>query len=491
MSLTRKVAYNTIVQIIGKVVTTVISLFLVSALTRYLGVSGYGEYTTVMAYMALFSVFADFGFFWIYIREIAHPNVDINKATSNILTLRAVLGLVVYGIAILIGYVIPQYHVFQTSLAITALASFFLTLNSTYIGVFQNKMHMEKAAIADVVGRAVILAITLIFINMSFGLNAVLWAYAIGNIINFAVSFYFGRLYINFRPSFDMAYWKQIFLQALPMGITMVLGLIYFRIDTLMLSLMKTSTDVGIYGPPYKVLEIMLFLPSIFLGNVFPTMTRYILEKNPKIDNIIQKSFDFITLLAVPVVLGLVVTAKTIIEIVAGDEFVLAHTISPVFGLQATSVTALQILSVAVGLAFLSHLFGYLVLALGKQKNLVLPNIIFCIFNIGLNYLLIPIFSYIGAAFVTVLTEILVLFFSWRIAGQGMKLNINFSSFYKVLLSSLVLGIFLFITNNLINIIWQVVLGIVIYLSILILIKGFDLNTIREILGKNKNEVIE
>ena len=63
MSFTRKIALNTIVQIIGKVLTTLISLVLIAALTRYLGVSGYGQYTTIFAFTQFFAVLADFGFF--------------------------------------------------------------------------------------------------------------------------------------------------------------------------------------------------------------------------------------------------------------------------------------------------------------------------------------------------------------------------------------------------------------------------------------------
>ena len=71
MSLTRRVAYNTVVQVVGKVLTTLISLVLIAALTRYLGVSGYGSYTTIFAYIQFFAVLADFGFFWFFLREIS------------------------------------------------------------------------------------------------------------------------------------------------------------------------------------------------------------------------------------------------------------------------------------------------------------------------------------------------------------------------------------------------------------------------------------
>ncbi|MEI6040026.1 MAG: flippase [Candidatus Berkelbacteria bacterium] len=467
MSLTRKVAFNTVVQIIGKGTTTVISLFLVAALTRYLGVAGYGEYTTIFAYLAFFGVLADFGFFWILVREIAKPDVDVNKAVSNILTLRTVVGVVIFGLGYLISFFIPQYSSIQSGIGIAAFSMLFLALNSTYVGVFQNKLRMDKATITDVVGRIIILIFTLFLIKQGYGLTMILWAYAIGNIVNLLLSAWLGRAYVKFRPAFDWAYWKQVIVQAWPMAVVLVLNLIYFRIDTLMLSLLKTSTDVGIYGPPYKVLEMILLLPSMFMGNIFPIMSRYIHTGDDRLRTTLQKSFDFLLMLALPVAILIIYAAEPIIRIVAGQDFVVAQTVPPVFGLASTSVLALQILIIAVCFSFLSIIFNYLVIALGKQAKLIWPNLIFVIFNLGLNWLLIPHFSYIGAALVTVLTEAIVLIFTWRIAYANMSTRLNFQILWKALLAGLVMGLFLIFIGSGVNWVLMCALACMIYVLIL------------------------
>ena len=481
-------AYNTIVQIVGKVITTLISLVLVASLTRHLGVSGFGQYTTIFAYLAFFGVFADFGFFWIFVREIAKPDADIDKATSNILTLRTVVGIAVFGLATLIAIFVPQYDGFRLGIGITALASLFQALNSTYVGVFQNKLRMDKAAMTDVIGRAVILILTLYLIKQNYGLNLILWAYAIGNMINFFASAYLGKIYVHFRPTFDFKYWWELFRQAVPMGIVLVLGLIYFKIDSVMLSLMKTSTDIGIYGPPYKVLEIFQFLPAIFMGNVFPIMTRYILTKDERLQNVLQKAFDFLTILGWPLVVGTIFTATRIIRIVAGQEFVTAHTIPPVLGLPATSPTALQILVCAVGLSFISYMFGYLVIALGKQSKMIWPYVILVFFNVIANFILIPHYSYIGAAAVTVMTEILVLVFSWRVAHKYLEIKLSLVILWKVLFASVFLGVFLYFTADSLNIILLMVLAALVYGVALYAVGGINQEMFTSLLPGKKTE---
>src|SRR3990167_3589755 len=138
------------------------------------------------------------------------------------------------------------------------------------------------------------------------------------------------------------------------------------------------------------------------MGNVFPVVTHYIYSKDSRLQSAFQKAFDFLVICALPIVVGIIFTAPKVIQIVAGTEFVSAHTIPPILGIPATSSFALQILIVAVGISFLSHLFGYLIIALGKQTKMILPNLIFVLLNVGLNFILIPKISYIGAAAVTV-----------------------------------------------------------------------------------------
>lgn len=481
MSLTRKVAHNTIVQIVGKVITTLISLFLVAALTRYLGVSSYGQYTTIFAYTQFFAVLADFGFFWFLVREIAKPDVDSDKITNNVLTFRSIIALGIFALSFLIGLLIPQYHDIRLGIGIIAAASFWMTLNGTYVGIFQNKLRMDKAAITDIVGRLVIFALILYQIKSSASLDLILWSYFFGNMANFFSSAYLGRVYLHFKLAFDFALWKKIFSECLPISVVTILAMIYFKVDTIMLSLLRSSTDVGIYGPPYKVVEILLLLPSIFMGNVFPIITRYIYEKNDQVQAVFQKAFDFLLVIAVPIVVGVIFTASRIVEIIAGSDFTTIHTIGPVWGIPATSGFALQILIVAVGISFLSHLFGYTVISLGQQKKLVWPNLVLVFFNIGLNLILIPKISYIGAAITTVLTEMLVVLLYFAVMRRFFDKKIHLQILWKVIFSGIVLGLVLKFLSFLA--LWYLVpLGGLVYFLSLYLVKGISKEMITEVI---------
>ncbi|MBI2589815.1 flippase [Candidatus Berkelbacteria bacterium] len=441
MSLAQRVAANTLIQFIGRVVSTVTALVVVASLTRYLGVSAYGDYTTIFAYVSFFGVLADFGFFWIMLREISKEKANEAKIISNVLTLRTIFGILVFLIGFLIALLIPQYtETIKLGIGVIAFAWLWLALNSTFVGVFQRHLRMDQAVLTDLLGRVVILLGVLWVIANQGDLIDILWMYVFGNGLNFLASLVLGRNFVRVQPKFDLAFWSQIIREAWPMGIVLILHVVYFKIDTVMLSLMQSSVDVGIYGAPYKILEVLLTIPAMFLGNVFPTLTQYLASQDERLPRLYQQAFDVLALIAFPLILGTVILAQPILEFVAGAEYVTTSTITWL-SLPATGATALQILIIAVGISFFSQFFNYLLIAMGRQRSLILPNLIFVILNVGLNFGMIPILSYIGASLTTVATELAVALLLGWIVWRAAKLRPAFCSLGKIVLSTLGMGV--------------------------------------------------
>jgi O-antigen/teichoic acid export membrane protein len=446
MSVTKAVAVNTAVQLVGKVVTTTLSLVVIAALTRYLGVRAFGEYTTVFAYVAFLGVLADFGFFWILVREIAQldDQVRYDATVSTVLTLRVFLGIGVFVLGALVATVIPQYSAeVRLGIAIIALSWLATALNSTFVAVFQNKLRMDLAVLTDVVGRAVTLGLVLWLIAADRSLPTIFGAYVVGNGVNFSLSYWFGRRFVTIRPRFDLVEWRRIFLEAYPMGLVLILHVIYFRTNSVMLSLMQGPIQVGIFGAPFKIFEVLLTLPIMFLGNVFPMLTRLLVERSVKVPFVIQRSFDALLTIALPLTVGGIMLAEPIIRVIAGEEFVQAATVAPVFGWPATAVTVLQILMLTVGIAFVSNLFNYLLIARGDQRRLVLPYLVFGVTNVALNALFIPLWSYVGAAVATLITELLVVGYLGWLAIQSTRIQLSLTIAGRIILSTTLMGLFI------------------------------------------------
>jgi len=487
MSYTRKVAYNTVAQILGKIIGIGISLVTIATLFRYLGVEGVGKYTTVFAFVSFFAVFADFGLQWTLIRELAVQE-DKNKVFQNVLTLRLVVALLVHLLTFALVWFFKYPIDVKLGVGIITLSWFFTTMNSAFVGVFQNNYRLDLSVATDVLGRAVIYILILLATSYNFGFTTVLVAYIFGTAVNFFSNVLLSRRYITLGFGKDIAYWPTIFRQALPIGIVLVFHFIYFKIDSLMLSWMKGMVDVGIYGTSYKLLEVLEALPVMFLGASFPLITKYVVDKDNRLNSAFQKQFDFLALVGFPVVVGTYMLAQPIIDFIGGrsGEFSSTATIS-FLGQPATSVTVLKILIFVVAISFFSSLYSYLIVALGKQKNMVLPTIGFALINIILNLILIPITSYMGSSFATLITEIIVLLSTIYIAGLYVKIPISYSSFFKVIICSLVMGVATYYLNLAgVGLFVNIIIAMFIYSICVFLIKAVPMDLVKNIIKREE-----
>lgn len=465
----QKIAYNTGVQVIGKAVTTVLSLILIALLTRYLGVFGFGEYTTVFVFLSFFGVIADFGFFQILVREMTNNPEEEGKIANNLLTFRAFFALAIYLLAIFISLFTPYSATIKEGILLIALASFFQTQNSSLVGIFQVRHRMDRSVITDVVGRATILLISIWLIKQGAGLQLIFWATVIGNLINLILSWILAIPIVKIRLAFDFKLWKKIFVYAWPLGIAAVFGIIYFKIDSIMLSLLRSSEDVGIYGAPYKILEVLVFIPGIFMGNVFPVITRYVKEKDERLQSAIQKSFTFLLISATGILFGGLALSSGIIRFVAGEEFVSSSTIT-FLSHPITAPILFQILLVAIAFSYISYLFNPILLAVNQQKALIKPAIYATIINVALNLIFIPKYGYLAAASTTVVTELFILIYLGFLTFKFLPFGLNLKNLWKVLLSGILMGAILYFLNNL-NIIVLVILGVGLYIFFLFIFK--------------------
>lgn len=468
--LARRVAFNTAVQFGGRIAGAVIAIIVTRLIADALGVAGYGRYTTIFAYITFFGAIADFGFFWYLVREVARDKANASKITANVITLRLIFALLVLVIGAAIAFSIPRYDA-EVRLGIVLLAGSMLwvTLSNTLIGVFQANERMDYPVINEIIGRLTTLILTWLAIRSNAGLLPIVIAALSGSFVIFALNLIFARRYVKIRLGFDFHLWRTIMRENTTLGINVLLGIVYFKIDAVILSALKPSLDVGIYGAPYKVLEILLAFPAMFMGAVFPGLARVISRDKAKTALILQKAFDLLSMAGWGVAMGTIVLAPQIIAFTTKGEpgFLSAATIT-IAGLPATAPVVLQILAVAVGLAFLGNFFVSVIIAQGSQKSLIISNIINATVNVALNLLLIPLFTYIAAAGVTILSEVIMLAFAAAIVWRTLRFRPGLRVFALSGLAAMVMAVALYPVRELWPVLISTVVGGGLYLLLLI-----------------------
>ncbi|HLD28095.1 MAG TPA: flippase, partial [Patescibacteria group bacterium] len=391
--LASKIAKNTIYQVMGKALGTIIGLMAIGMMTRYLGQAGFGYYTTIIAFMQFTGVLIDFGLQMVSGQMISQPDADENKIFNNILTLRLVSAVVFLGSAVAISWLLPYPMIIKQGITIASLSFLFSAIISVIISIFQKKIDMAKVAIAEVWNRIVMLLGVWLAVSWSLSLLYIVMAVAIGGLVNLLILIYSAKGYVKIRLAFDRQIWRQIFIQSWPLAITVALSLIYFRADTIVMSLSRPQSEVGLYGAGYKVVEILVQFPYLFLGLILPILTKFFVVNKKIFDLTVQKAFDFLVIIALPMVFSVLVLGEKIMVFIAGDEFIISGII-------------LKILIFAVAIIYLGALFTYTIVACGQQKRLIKFYLFTAVLAIILYIILIPRYSYWAAAPLTIMTEL-------------------------------------------------------------------------------------
>jgi len=266
----------------------------------------------------------------------------------------------------------------------------------------------------------------------------------------------------------------------LPLALLSIIGVIHFKIDTVILSLMKGLTDVGIYGVPFKILEIATVIPAIFIGNVFPILTRYYHANDDRINGAIQKSFDFLVILAIPIMVWLMMLARPIIDLIAGREYITASTVN-FFNYAITAPLILVILAFYVAVSFLLYIFSNILTVVNRQASQIVPMVIITGVNLALNIILVPRYSYLASAIIACIT-VVIMFVWWIILSHRyLSFRLAFKVVPRALAAGLVMGVGLYFLRDL-NVILVSLAGFLIYFAAGYLVGLFSRQMIKSLL---------
>ncbi|MBI3626597.1 flippase [Candidatus Uhrbacteria bacterium] len=394
MSLTRKIARNTLSQVIGKIVGTVLGLLCIGLMTRYLGQVGFGQYTTVMTFLQFFGILVDFGLTMITAQMIAPlDGAEEEKVLANLFTLRLVSAVIFLGLAPVIVLLMPYESAIKTGVAVAAASYLFIALNQVLMGLFQKKLDMNRTAAAEIFNRVLLLGLTWLVVAENWGLNGILGAVVISNAVQFGLLYVFSVKHTRLHFRYDPKIWQEIFHLSWPIAVSIGLNLIYLKSDTLILSLIKSQAEVGIYGATYKVIDVLVSMPILFAGLVLPVLSRHWARGDREhYTRVFQKSFDALVLVALPLVVGTWFVSREVMVLIAGQDF-------------AASGPVLNILIIAAGIIFIGAMFGHAIVSLNKQKQTIWAYGASAVLSLAGYLIFIPIYSYFGAAWMTVFSE--------------------------------------------------------------------------------------
>ncbi|MCL5435688.1 MAG: flippase [Patescibacteria group bacterium] len=453
----KKILYNTVLQSGGKIISVLLGLTTIAYLTPYLGQDGFGEYTTVVAFMGFVGILADLGLYLVTTKEISVPGADEKKILGNVFALRFVTVVAMLLIGAVVSLFFPYSTAVKHSMFVAILAFTFVSGTQVLVGVFQRYLIFYQLVGSEIVQRLLMLGLTLLFIFLRLDLIYFIWALAISNGAHFFLSLYLARRQIPFWLRFDLSFWWEILTRSWPLAFSVVLNLIYFKADTLILSVFKPASDVGTYGLSYKFLEVLLSFPAMFAGLIMPFLARYAFSEWAKYRLYLQKSLDAILLVIVPMVVVVCFYARPIVNLVGG-------------GIYPDADAILKILIFATAVIYIGNLFGYTVVALNSQKAMVWGYFFGTLIGLGLYFFLIPKYSYFGAAIGTLAVETFVTAFAYFLTSK----KAGFLPSFVLLFKAFTAGVPMILFFRFLNFPWalEAGTGLVIYFLALLILRA-------------------
>ncbi len=460
MNTVRRVAKNTSVIVAGDVIFRIISLFIIIYLARYLGTVGFGKYSFVFAYLAFFGVITDFGLHAIIVREMSRDESLAPKLIGNAYIIKLIL--TVFAVVLsMIVISLMSYPTDTTSyIYIAAFTVFFISFSNFYAAIFQANLRMEYNIFAKLTFK-ILSAILIFWIIFSRGtLMQVMIVLVFAEIVKTLISYSFSRKFVKPRFSIDFGLWKYLLKEALPIAIYSAIGMIHFRIDVVMLSMMQGNAPVGIYSAAYTLAESLSFIPSALMVSLFPIMAASFKSSKERLIRICRLGIKYILIIMLPIGMGITLLSDKIIFLIYGAEF-------------ANSATALQIVIWAIVFIWINAIFVDLLVTMGKQKLNTVSITLCVVINVILNFILIPTLSYNGAAIATVVTSAIFFIASFYFVSKHFQVFPVHKVMVKPVFCGLMMCAFVYYFID-INIFLLVPLAAVVYLMALLVLKTFS-----------------
>lgn len=403
MSRKRTVILNTFFQLLGKGVTGLVSFAISILLASQLGLTGYGDYTKITTFVAFFWLLSDFGVNALYVKT---DTSDTHNSFGSLLALRLLFSAVLITAASGISLLLPSsdtngYPWFiKTGIMLYSITILFQSMTMSANALFQKNLRYDLSVWASVSGSIVslvgLLCISKVFLVSQNVLSSLLIMIT-GIAITSCVSLYLAKTRIRFSFQYETQTMKKLFFLSLPVGLTLLFNVAYFRIDSVILALTRTTAEVGAYGFAYKIFEFLLVIPSFFMNSLYPILLEEeknrISQNHTSYGSLISKSAVFLFL------------SGCILSCVI---FIAAPIIATLKGFDA-SITPLRILSLSLPFFFLTSLFMWLMIVRSKQKQLAYIYGFSLMVNCIGNILLIPRYGMSAASIMTGATEIMTL----------------------------------------------------------------------------------
>jgi O-antigen/teichoic acid export membrane protein len=385
-----------ILRVSGYAAGTLLTALASILLLRYLGVDRFGQYVTVMALIAIATGISDAGLGVVGTRELSStpPGPQRRALLANLFGIRLVLTPIVVLIAIAFAAIAGYPSVMVEGTALAGVGLVLIAGQATLMIMLTVELRNERLSLAEVVRQGLIAAAIALLVITHAPLLAFFASQIAVGIVMVASSRWLLGPNWWVRPSISRGTWKSLLLESAPLAVAYALALIYFRVLLILLSLNGTEHETGIFGTSLRIFEMLLGIPTLAIGVALPVLSASVASRE-RLHYQVQRLTDTSIVVATTVAVLGALAAKPIIQILGGSKY-------------QDAAGVLQIHLFAFIPVFVANVWTLTLIALGRQKVLVIVNLIALPVLLGLGLALTPSHGAKGAAIASVISEVVL-----------------------------------------------------------------------------------
>jgi O-antigen/teichoic acid export membrane protein len=304
------------------------------------------------------------------------------------------------------------------------------------------------------------------------------YAYAVGTGIGaFAAYIYLWGYIKNAYSHISAKLIKPLLQSAWPFAVSSALGILLTNTDILIISWMKSATDVGLYSAAIRIVQLFYLLPNVLQTSIMPVFARLAGGDEHRFRALFERAIGMVYLAAIPIGLGGFILGKEILTLIFGGGY-------------APAAGAFGILMLTMLVDFPAVLMAGAIFAHNHQKSLIVVSVIAGVSNVVFDLIFIPRFGIIGSAYATFFAQIIANAYLWRVMKKINYFTI-LPSLKKIFASSIIVSLAAYIIVMAgANVMFAVLAAGVLYLALLKFLKEPLLDEMRLIFGKKNSPTL-
>lgn len=382
----QNVVSNTAWQFGDNILRMAVGLVVGIWLARYLGPEQFGLFSYALAFVALFAALGNLGLDDIAVRDLVRDPQDKNQILGTAFLLRLVGGTLSFTAAVATIFVVrPTDGLSQWLVGIIALGAVFQAFNAIEYW-FHSQVQAKYAVMAKNCAFLICSLLKIFLILTSASLIAFAWT-ALAEVVIAATGLIVAYLSQGHRIRAWQGQIEQAFRllrDSWPLMLSSIVILIYLRIDQVMLGQMAGNEEVGIYSVAVRLAEVWYFIPTAIYWSVFPAIVEAKAADESMFYDRLQKLYNLMTFTAYAIAVPVTLIAQWLVPTLFGDAYARA-------GLMLAVLIWSNVFS-ALEMARSSFLT-----VMNWTRLYLLTVSLGCAVNIGLNYILIPLYGGMGA----------------------------------------------------------------------------------------------